>query len=148
MNPVRFTYAKLNTFIKRVATPGKVQVGVLSQKPRTDGKDNATIGLEHEMGVVSARLPQRSFLMMPLEHHLKVEEVSADVWLDLVTRKNSRPLLDKLGDLAENTIQTAFDTGGFGQWQGLSQRTINYKGNDQILVDTSELRSSIAHRVV
>ncbi len=147
MNQVRFRRAGLSRLINQALTPRKVQVGVLSDEPRRDGKDNAAIGLEHEFGNYSERLPQRSFLLMPLEKHMRLDELSASEWFKLFMDKNPRPMLHALGDLAEDTIQTAFDTGGFGEWPGLSPRTIAGKGHDTILVDTTDLRGSIEHRI-
>ncbi len=112
-------------------------------------KTNAEIGAEHEFGVVSRHLPARSFLWMPLSLHLNdAIQAKASVFNRLMSLAEIPKMYATLGILGENVVQAAFQTGGFGQWQKLSQETIDRKGSEKILIDTAQLRKSITSRVV
>jgi hypothetical protein len=133
------------------------RVGVLGSKTNRRGRavnTNAGIGLLHEKGSLSLRIPRRSFLEMPLI--LKSEELmkSRDaLWDEFFvseehTHARLRTAYKKLGVIAENIIQKAFETGGYGQWPPDAPSTIRRKGSSAILIDTAQLRKSISSDVV
>jgi hypothetical protein len=49
-----------------------------------------------------------------------------------------------LGIACEGAIQEAFDTGGFDDWPADAPSTIRRKGSSSPLIDTKQLRFSIA----
>ena len=56
-------------------------------------------------------------------------------------------ILELLGVYGESIVQEAFETGGFGTWEPLSQETVEAKGSNSILIDTAQLRRSITSKV-
>ncbi len=54
----------------------------------------------------------------------------------------------EFGIMAENIVQDAFDTAGFGKWQPLAPGTLELKETKTILVETTQLRKSIISKVV
>ena len=138
------------------------RVGVLGQKNgRSSGEQgNADIGMVHEFGSLSRHIPRRSFLEMPLA--LKMPEYAATFGASLmkaIDEGNLRPAFVKLGIKGEQVVQMAFASGGFGVWPALKLSTLYRKHpkgfsrftkehNDQILIDTGQLRRSITSDVV
>jgi hypothetical protein len=147
-----------------------LKVGVLSStNARDDGTTNADVGLKNEFGdqrpsattpaQQSARgrgrmawtgTPKRSFLRMPLIDHLPAKLVAENDTLrgavDGTIPGASLPVV--VGELAVITVQEAFDTAGFGTWPANSPRTTQWKGSTQPLIDTHQLRESIAFEPV
>lgn len=112
---------------------------------------NASIGLKHEYGSISEHIPQRSFLRMPLwlKFPTKLAEVHAALMKELEYKVGSiTKFYKQVGILAEQIIQEAFVTRGFGQWRENSPFTIEKKGSDSPLIDSAQLRKSIHSRVV
>ncbi len=114
---------------------------------------NAEIGLLHEKGSLSLRIPRRSFLEMPLV--LKSEGLMAirnKLWSAFIagdrTRERLKDAYRNLGLLAERIIQAAFETRGFGHWAPDSPVTIRRKGSEMPLIDTGMLRRSISSDVI
>lgn len=144
----------------------RVHVGVLGNKnARTGtGNTNAEIGLKHEFGSASENIPRRSFLRMPLYSQLpkKLETIAKSAWVAVILKKSMEQALKRLGVLAENAIQEAFATGGFGRWAPLSDYTLKMrhlkamskKGKSKgkfgtaILIETAQLRKSITSAVI
>jgi hypothetical protein len=127
----------------------ELKVGILGDSARTGGQTNAEIGYRHEVGV---GVPRRSFLRDPLEENLEnyLESSGAfdnDVLADVIKGGSVTPWLQKVGVVAENVIADAFATGGFGNWPALSPLTVRRKRNNQILVETNQLRDSITSEV-
>ena len=56
-------------------------------------------------------------------------------------------LAKKVGVVAEEVIQEAFATRGFGKWKANKPSTIARKGSDSPLIDTGQLRRSITSKV-
>lgn len=110
---------------------------------------NAAIGLVHEKGSKTMGIPRRSFLEMPLEVRLpKYLNAFGQKVLDGLTTANLKQTYVQLGILAENIVQSAFKTGGFGRWPKLKDATVKRKGSSAILIDTAQLRRSVASVVV
>lgn len=141
---------KLRTMVG-VLNTSHAEVGVFADNDaRSDGKSNASIGADHEFGLVSqgSKMPERSFLRMPLVENLKPTLDVSRLRAIMTTSMSGEELLDAVGRSGVETVNDAFDTGGFGQWPSLHHTTVEAKGNDIILIDSGELRESVAHRVV
>lgn len=110
---------------------------------------NADIGIIHEKGSISAGIPRRSFIEMPLTTKMPwVMKKLGQQWIDALTKTNIKGMVKKLGIMGEKVIQTAFATRGFGRWAPNTQQTIARKGSDMPLIDSAQLRKSISSDVV
>ena len=146
-----------------------VKVGVLAAKSgREASKDtednenltNVEIGLLHEFGDVEGEIekfgsyeeavPIRSFIKMPLEHKkdFLLKSMNKKMIKAALVMGNVKKALEILGVEAENVIQEAFESGGFGKWAPLAPSTIEKKGSAAILIETGQLRRSISSQVV
>lgn len=151
---VQMTTTGLDKILKAVKGQLPVaRVGILGSKnarPSGKGKSNATIGAAHEFGTSS--LPARSFLRVPISDNLDkyLERAGAfdqEVVKTILKEGSLVAFLRKVGIVAEAIVADAFDTGGFGKWKALSPATIARKKNNQILVETQQLRNSITSEV-
>ncbi len=145
---------------KAIAEKGrgmKVDVGIFPERnKRSDGMTNAEIGLKHEFGDPLERLPERSFLRAPLILFLgqAIQAVGPNTWFQIMEKKGIKGALEELGFLSVETINEAFETGGYGTWKPLSEWTRlvkTLKGSpapSKILVDTGELQTAIDYKVV
>jgi hypothetical protein len=144
-------FAKLRKQLEDLQTH-KAQVGLFedtaSRKPgRGQITDNPSLGWEHEIGNPMTNLPPRSFLQMPLQHHMG--QVLKFDWLRRIRMNGTKSAVKLLGVLGEETVQEAFATGGFGQWAPLKKETIRRKGGStRILIDSAQLRKAVSSRVV
>ena len=88
------------------------------------GIDNPNLGAVHEFGSMKRHIPPRSFLRMPLMTKLpdKMRAIGKAVWQSIIDQKGIRTALADLGAEGENTVQEAFNTGGFGQWAPWSEK--------------------------
>lgn len=109
---------------------------------------NAELGLVHELGSITRGIPARSFLRMPIA--LKSKEILKAAFIgapELLRKGNIKAILGNLGKACEVWIQTAFATGGFGNWAPDKTATKNRKGGDSPLIDTGQLRRSVTSKV-
>jgi len=118
---------------------------------RQNSPSNAQVGYAMEFGVAtgSEQVPPRSFLRTPLETKLP-DDVRANADTVIVPALQKDGIaggLQALGGLARQTIDRAFETGGFGQWAPNSKRASYIKGSDKPLIDTGQLRASITSKV-
>lgn len=146
---------------------GKVQVGIFGRKnsrneagklnkagghakgSKASAQTNADIAAIHELGSVSRHIPPRSFLRMPIALHTK--EIMKDAMGEIPNIWQSGGMLaflKRVGIAAENVVQQAFASRGFGNWPALKASTIARKGSDSPLIDTAQLRRSIASRAI
>jgi len=115
---------------------------------------NAEIGLIHEKGSLSYHIPRRSFLEMPLvtksDQLLNVRNSLLEDFLHSGEHSvaDLKMTYKKLGIEAENVVQRAFASGGYGAWPPDSASTIRRKGSSRPLIDTAQLRKSITSDVV
>lgn len=124
------------------------QVGILGGSSRSDGLTNAEVGAAHEFG--TSRLPQRSFLRMPLIDKLNNEldksgAFTDDVLKEVLKSGSAIAWMTKIAAVGESVVLQAFSSGGFGKWVPHASGYENNTG--QILVDTTQLRNSITSRV-
>ena len=139
-------FTKLEELNKNLKTKLVTKVGILGNASGRDGGiTNAEIGAKHEFGSLSEGIPRRSFLNDPLvEKRKDFVKAEAKIIADNLAEKNG---IKKIFRKAEEIIQQAFATGGFGKWTPLSQKTIDQKGRSSILINTAQLRKSISSEV-
>lgn len=144
----------ISNFIEALKKSSRVyaRVGILENNSRQETSlTNAEIGAQHEFG--TSKIPQRSFLRMPIANYLEEKLQEAHVFNkrtvdEIVSEKSMKPLLKRIGSIAHEVVMEAFDTGGYGNWRALSPVTIALKGNDTILIETFQLKDSIGWDVV
>lgn len=129
------------------------RVGILGSKTDRTSDDggtatNAEIGVMMEFGTED--IPPRSWLRFPIEYKMKeLVQFMASASVRLKIEKNDIIGVFKLiGLKAEAIIQSAFASRGFGQWAPLQQSTIDAKGSNVPLIDTSQLRRAVSSDVV
>ena len=99
-------------------------------------------------------IPARSFLRLPLEQKKKLlKNITKNIDFEELIA-----YLEKTGDLeslaiiigsgAVETINEAFETEGFGQWQPDNPYTTERKGSGKPLQDTGKLKQSISYEVI
>jgi hypothetical protein len=143
----------------------QIHVGVLGSHAgaRNDdsAKTNADIGAKHEYGSKSEHIPRRSFLEMPMVTHFgKFLQKQAVEMLEIMNASGAKGFLRGVAIIAEQTIDAAFETSGWGIWpkNGPLYYWMKYyqakannpkeKPNPKPLIDTGQLRASIASRIV
>ena len=145
---------ELNSLLKGLGGDMYVKVGILGNNAVSpiegqDGLTMAELGVIHEFGSQSGKIPPRSFLRMPLE--FKQEQLvqglgKASIMQDIQSG-NVKGVFSKLGLIAESIIQDAFSSSGFGMWQENAESTIKAKGSSMPLIDKGFLRRSITSEV-
>ena len=136
MSELEFNDKELKKLIKQFSEKmPSVKVGILGQAASRPGEElnNAEIGATHEFGTVDGRIPQRSFLRMPIEEKLYDE-------LENVKMEKGSTVAEMayvIGQAAVDVIIGAFASNGYGKWvAGKNKKT-------DILVDTGQLAGSI-----
>ena len=136
-------------FSKAITTPGYVKVGILGNSQHEGGTTNAEIGVVHEFGNKEGTIAPRSFLRMPLQHEGKqitAEMVALKPKIEKAFAKGDiKMFFNSLAILAEQAVDKAFETGGFGMWKAKQPRK---DGKNSPLIVTGELRGSISSQVV
>lgn len=114
--------------------------------------DNPSLAAKHEFGV---GVPRRSMLRVPLHLHgdKVLKDARADVRATLKdlgrdSHRTAARLLARVGVGAENLVQEAFETEGFGTWKPNAPLTVALKGSDAPLIDTGEMRRAVDSRAV
>ena len=139
----------IRIFKQRMPT---AKVGILgrtaNRKGETSGPTNADIGAALEFG--SSKVPQRSFLRMPLNTYLneyleKSKAFDEKTLKEVMKYGNILSWMTKIAVVAEAVVIDAFNSAGFGKWAPWSQNYHNKTGT--ILVDTTQLRGSITSEV-
>lgn len=168
----------LNSLMRFLKEDYKVRIGILGNKAaaqhdRKSGLTNVEIGTFHEFG--TEKMPQRSFLMMPLQEKLSAEipKMKKYIFKQFFVKKAPKQFYMALGSKALDIIKSAFNTNGFGQWKPLTassrrawerkkgisgwrtaksiasfRKGLNASLGRQILTDTGKLRHSISMKVI
>lgn len=161
---IKSDFAPLNKFISGLGGNHIVKVGIFGNKTGRNevehegGKSrmkkakasqtNAELGALHEFGSFTKHIPPRSFLRMPL--HQKSNDILAETKKGaekLLASGDMVAILKRLGFACENAIQRAFASRGFGFWKENAPSTIRRKGSSAPLIDSEQLRKSIASKV-
>ena len=154
---LEYDFTGLHNFVRLMDSANRyvVKVGIFGNKsPREAAKGkqqtltNAELGLIHELGSIARHIPPRSFLRMPIS--IRSKEIIQKGLIgapELLKAGNIRKILGNLGKACEIAIQQAFATGGFGNWKDIKLATKKRKDSDSILIDTAQLRRSIASKV-
>lgn len=130
-----------------------LRIGILADSSHggKEGSTNVEIGAAHEYGAPARKLPMRSFLRMPLNTKLGERMEEAGLFKEetikgFIKTGSVETFMKLTGEIALNVVREAFDTGGFGKWA--KWKDPNYNNNaGQILVDSAQLRDSIAYEV-
>lgn len=148
-----------------------VRIGILGSKATAqhNGSDlqNADIGTFHEFG--TKKMPQRSFLMMPIGDKLnfnneEMQDMRKFLFKQLFIKKAPQEFYKGLLSKALEIVNNAFATGGFGEWKPLAESTyarrakklpkrvtkksLSYWNSHPILTDTGQLRRSISGKII
>lgn len=155
MANIKVNLTGLDKLTKALGGKFSIKVGIMgSNAQRKNGEgplSNAEIGFINEFGSYSKKIPPRSFLQMPLrlylaDYLLKKKAFSQQAIDEAVKNGTLLDLAKKVGIVAEEVIQQAFATRGFGQWKPNAHSTVKSKGSDSPLIDTGELRRSITSK--
>lgn len=166
---VRYNFDGLNGLIRSIdaANAHVIKVGIFGRKTgrkapgarirgwgghrkgkTASSNTNAELGMVHEFGSWASGIPPRPFLRMPLQTQAEAITKEGTVGAKpLLAAGKMRMVLARIGIACENAIQRAFESGGFGKWPKLRPATIKRKGSSAILIDTAQLRRSIASKV-
>lgn len=140
--------------------PASVQVGVFGERGAAKAGDSsltiAEIAAVHEFGSSNGRIPQRSFirsffdaktpeLMKVLRSELEKLVKRVAQTGEPVSPADQKKVLDRVGLWMVAQIQARIAGGEIRP--PLAQSTIDRKGSSTPLIDTGQLRSSIAHKV-
>lgn len=130
----------------------KVHVGILSDS--VNGKStNAQIAEanEREFGWITGLgtfVPPRSTIRLPLE--MKEEEIreAAIKEIHAIDEESVNNAFEALGRAALQAIHEAFDSQGFGQWEGNAPSVVARKGKNSPMVDKGNLKQAYSYEVV
>lgn len=158
MSDISLNITKLQRLFKLLSGGlPKVKVGILSDtNQRTkDTLTNAQIGFTNEFGKMTGypKIPPRSFIRMPLNLYFskRLSEKKSVTGKELekaIETGKTEQFAKKIGLIAEEVIQEAFETRGWGQWPKNAPYTIEQKGSDSPLIDTGQLRRAITSKVI
>ena len=158
MADVNLDISKMKTLLKFLqGGMPSIKVGIMGQKnKRKKGQPtNAEIGFVNEFGKLTGfpRIPARSFIRMPLMLHfydklLGKKSLSEKEFEKAVKSGQADKFAEKVGLVAEETIQEAFATRGWGEWAPNAPYTQEKNGSDSPLIDTGQLRRSITSKVL
>lgn len=155
-NEVRGDFSRLEKLVENLGKDYYVDIGILGESGSTDqgGITLAGIGAVHEFGTDKAgrgnntKIPERSFLRMPLETGQREIEKALEPKIEkLLADGDIEGIFKLIGIVGEARIQEAFESGGFGTWEALKESTIERKGSDAILIDEGDLRQGITSKV-
>lgn len=117
------------------------------------GRTNAEIGAAHEYGAPARKLPQRSWLRVPLLDHMSKEIEKRPLLMRATFQRAARDgtllqFLGQIGTIAEAVVRTGFTNNGYGKWAPLKASYAARKTVNNILVETTQLRESVTHIIV
>lgn len=135
----------------------KVKVGILASTNQRaqDTQTNAQIGFTNEFGKFTGypKIPQRSFIRMPLNLYFndrlrQKKSLTGKEFEKALKDGKIEDFARKIGLVAEEVIQEAFETRGWGKWPKNAPLTVALKGSDAPLIDTGQLRRAITSKVI
>ncbi len=156
MNTVKTNFSVLRTLQRQLTELElmRAQVGLFKDTAGRSAdagriQDNPSLGFVHEFGSIKKNIPERSFLRMPLTLHLGAIILAKGTdWLWLLRNRGAKRLMQFLGAVAEDVVQEAFSTRGYGAWPALKAETVRRKKSSAILIESAQMRKAIAYRVI
>lgn len=150
---IRFNLDGLEEIKERVGKTYRTRVGIIGSKAGQEhegGITNAELGLIQMFGSLTRGIPARDFLLMPLmtKHREIIQSFGSASIRAAFAAGDYKKMFVLLGVKAEEIIQEAFETSGFGRWQKNAYSTIQQKGSSRPLIRWGELRRSITSDVV
>ena len=154
---IKFDDKNLNDILRMLKKDYRVRIGILGNKAtaRHDSKSgltNVETGTFHEFG--TSKMPQRSFLWMPLKEKLRdeIKDMKKVVFKQLYVKKAPDEFFKTLMSKALDIVEEAFNTNGYGQWKSLTAATKRRKErlnlSPNTLVETGKLRNSITGKII
>ena len=139
----------LEQILKNVSKNLVAKIGIFGGSRDEGGESNASVGATHEFGSFTKKVPRRSFLKDPItlkrkELLKKAKQIIKD---NISEPEGAEKIFELIGIYGESIVQDAFESGGFGTWQSLSDSTVAKKGSPQILIESSQLRRAIISKV-
>ena len=110
-------------------------------------------GLHLKKDKTTINIPARSFLKLPLEDRKRLlknitKNIDFDELMEYIEKTGDlESLAIMIGAGAVETINEAFESEGFGQWQPDNPYTTERKGSGRPLQDTGKLKKSISYEV-
>lgn len=125
------------------AAHSKINVGVPAGKSEADGTPVALIAAVHEFGSPEKGIPERPFLRSTIQaNKAKYVQLNRRNLVAVLNGKMTmEQALGQLGVVATGDVQAGIVAGGFAP---LKAATIKRKGSSKPLIDTGQLRQSIA----
>lgn len=121
----------------------EVQVGFQADQTYEDGTTLPEVAAYNEFG--SSDTPARPFMRQSFENHQKELQAACDrVNQALAQGGTAESALDELGVFLKGLVQEEIVEGGF---EPNAPSTINKKGSEQPLIDTSHMRQSVNYVV-
>jgi hypothetical protein len=157
VNTVKTDFSALRKFRSQLdeLEKGRAQVGLFQETATRSAdpgriSDNPSLGAIHEFGNTAKKIPERSWLRMPLTLKLgdAIRLREATDWISALRKSGAKRVLGFLGALGEDVVQEAFATRGWGAWPSLQPATIRKKGSSAILIESSQMRKAVSSRVV
>lgn len=150
---IRMNLDGLDAMRQQIGDTYKARVGIIgghAQRPDSSGLNNAEIGLIMLVGSMTRNIPARNWLTMPIERMMPeiIKAMGQGAAKSAFDRGDFHRLFEILGIKAEEAIQMAFETAGFGTWPPNAPSTVRAKGSDAPLIDTGNLRKNITSEVV
>lgn len=150
---IRFNLDGLEDIKQKIGKTYRTRVGIIgdkASKPHEGGITNATLGVIQMFGSVTRNIPPRDFLLMPLmtKHRKIIQSFGASSMRAAFANGDYRRMFAMLGVKAEEIVQQAFETKGFGRWAANAPATIRAKGSSQPLINTGELRRAVSSDVI
>lgn len=155
-NEVKGDFSRLEKLIENLGKKYYTDIGILGAAGYTEGGKItlAGMGAVHEFGTDKAgrnrdtKIPERSFIIMPLETGQEDIEKSLKPRMQkLIEDGDIKEIFELIGIAGEARVQEAFETGGFGTWEDIKEATKKAKGSDAILIDDAVLKQAITSRV-
>jgi hypothetical protein len=141
--------------LSRMAEKRRVKVGILSDEPKEISEDASyrdepasllEIAGYHEFGAPDAGIPMRSFIRATVDE--KGDEITAAInsqaRLVVLGKATAIVAMERLGAFVKGLIQARIAA---GIEPANAESTVLRKGSSKPLVDTGQLRSSIAYVV-
>lgn len=131
-----------------LARAGKVKVGILDEgagaEPREGGLTNAQIGVVQEFGTEDKRIPERSFVRATFDETREEQVKLAGELIERVLdgKLEAEQATGLMGARLANDIKKKVTAGEHIQPEN-QPSTIQQKGSDRPLVDTSRMINSV-----